>query len=131
MKTTFEMIHPCDRVTGKGLMRKTACSIVYRWRGQIYVIPMGFEFNGASVPFPLWWWVFPFDEWVICAAAIHDDRYINRTGTRRDADLIFWHALRDAAARLSRYRWQRYRRTVQARIMYRAVRIFGEAYWNE
>jgi hypothetical protein len=131
MKATFEMIRSCDRVTGRGLMRKTSCDIVYRWRDLAYVITMGFEFNGASVPFPLWWWVYPFDKWVICAAAIHDELYESHRVSRRDADLIFWHALRDGAVRLSRCRWRRRRRIINARIMYRAVRVFGERYWDE
>ena len=128
----FAVLYPCDTVTGSGRVRQLAGRIVYELQGVLRVILPGFEFDGASIPWMFWWWCCPFSVWVICAAAIHDDLY--RGGyedvTRYEADRAFLLALCDGARRLSRWRWLRYRRIMQARAMYRAVRVVGDIFWR-
>jgi len=129
----FELLEPCDTVTGSGRDRRTASEIVFSIRGVLYFIAAGFLFDGCSVPFFLWWWVSPWDLWVICAAAIHDWIYRTRPDgiSRHDADRVFLVVLCDGARRHSRWRWLRYRRIMQARAMYHAVRAAGVAYWGD
>jgi hypothetical protein len=111
-------------VPARGKWRTTASPVTVYWCGEEIHIEPGFRFNGASIPFPLWWWVSPWDRWVILAACVHDYTYINGMFTRRECDRIFFHLLIHKADQ-SRWRWQARRRARQARIMYRAVRVFG------
>ena len=112
----------------RGRYRKTAADVIVIWRGFVVFIPHPFRFDGASVPFFLWWWVHPWDAWVVLAACVHDYTYRYRMFTRAECDLLFREILYHKA-RQSRWRWLRYRRINQARIMYRAVRTFGEPYY--
>ena len=113
-----------------GRWRTLSREVCIIWRGLVICAPAGFRFNGASMPFVLWWWVSPWTPWVTLAACIHDWLYRNRMFTRSECDRIFLALLRQSA-RQTRWRWLRYRRLVQSRIMYQAVRRFGERYWDE
>jgi hypothetical protein len=117
--------------------------------GTWFLIKRGYRFNGASIPLPFWPIIArPFTSWVRTAALIHDwfyeynskpfaqvmDGGAYRPITRREVDRVF---LRVLVAEINRIfqgdsRWARYkraRRIARARIMYRAVRNFGGAYW--
>ena len=107
-----------------GRIRTTTAGVCVVWRGEEIYIKSGFQFDGASNPFFLWWWVHPWAWWVILAAGVHDYGYRHHLMTRRECDLLF-RALLVHKARQSRWRWLAYRRMLQARIMYRAVRQFG------
>ena len=111
--------------TKVGRFRRTTAAVIVIWCGHIIWIPAGFLFDGASVPFFLWWWVHPWDWWVILAACVHDYTYRYRMFTRKECDHIF-RLLLIHKARQSRWRWLAYRRMVKARIMWKAVRAFGD-----
>lgn len=85
------------------------------------VIRAGFIFDGASVPLPAQPFIFqPFDLSVILPALSHDSYYAEMAGSRRIADQVFFWLLLNQGVE-----WFR------ARIMYRAVRLFGGAYWPQ
>jgi hypothetical protein len=128
----FQILQPCDAVTGSGRVRNLAGAIIYELQHVIRIVAEGFPFDGASIPFVFWWWCRPFSAWVICAAAIHDDLYRGayECVTRYEADRAFLLTLCDGARRLTRWRWLRYRRIMQARAMYRAVRVVGDIFWR-
>jgi len=112
-------------IPSRGRIRKTVNPVYIIWRHRVIYIAPGFEFDGASLPFFLWWWCSPWTPWVVLAACVHDYLYRFRYFTRRECDLIFLAVLIHKARR-SRWRWLAYRRMLQARIMYRAVRQFGD-----
>ncbi len=108
-----------------GRWRTLAAPVYFLYRGITFCIPAGFRWNGASVPWLLWWWVSPWTRWVVLASCVHDWLYGNKRLPRRDADRIFLQLLL-IEARRCRWRWRRYHLTVRARIMYQAVRQFGD-----
>jgi len=109
----------------RGRIRTLAKDVFFVWRNIVYKIEAGFKWNGASIPFWLWWWVSPWRWWVRVASCVHDYLYGKRMFTRRECDRIFLQLLL-VSIRRSRWRWLRYRRTIQARIMYAAVREWGD-----
>ena len=111
----------------RGRWRTLAGPVFFIWGGIVYQVPAGFRWNGASIPFFLWWWVSPWSAWVVLASCVHDWLYTTRTLSRRDADRILYLLLADSARR-SLWRWQRYQRLVRARIIYQAVREWGDDY---
>lgn len=114
------VVHPAF-----GRIRKTASAVYIIWRRRVIFIAEGFEFDGASLPFFLWWWCGPWTPWVVLAACVHDYLYRHRYLTRRDCDRVFLELL-CFQARRHKWRWLRLRRITQARIMYAAVRQFGD-----
>ena len=82
-------------------------------------VPAGFISDGASIPKYLWSLVgSPFDPMFIVAALVHD--YLYDIGfNRKTADLIFKMLLIHCKVKKSR-----------ARVMYRAVRMFGGGAWK-
>lgn len=85
-------------------------------------VPEGFETDFASVPRGLWN-IFPPDGLYTQAAVLHDYLYHqrgNHTRTRKECDGIFLEAM----GVLGTPWWKRH-------LMYRAVRLFGGAYWNK
>ena len=113
----------------RGRIRKLTAAVIVRWRGVAIVVPSGFEFDGASVPFFLWWWVSPWRQWVVLAACVHDYLYRTRMLPRDEADHVF-KLLLYHKARQTKSRWLRYRRIMKARVMYAAVRWRGEPYYH-
>ena len=113
----------------RGRIRTTTEDVIIIWRHRVIYIAAPFAFDGASVPFFLWWWCSPWTPWVVLAACVHD--YLYRFGyyNRRGGDRIFL-AILVHKAHQSRWRWLAYRRVIQARIMYAAVRSFGEPYYH-
>jgi len=109
----------------RGRWRTTAADVVVIWQHRVIFIAKGFRFDGASIPFFLWWWCSPWDWWVVLAACVHDYLYLYRYFTRRECDRIFLGLLLHKAKQ-SRWRWLRWRRVNQARMMYKAVRAFGD-----
>jgi hypothetical protein len=108
-----------------GRWRTTTEAVIVIWMYRVIFIASGFKFDGASIPFFLWWWCSPWDWWVVLAACVHDYLYRHKYFTRRECDRIFYHLLCHKA-RQSRWRWLRLRRINQARIMYAAVRVRGD-----
>lgn len=86
-----------------------------------YVVPKGFEFDGASVPFPLTVLVPQSHSLYLAAAALHDWLYQNERDrlTREQADWIFREAMMVLGVN-----W------VWAGLMWRAVRAGGWAVWG-
>lgn len=84
------------------------------------LVPAGFVCDLASVP---WWaWKFTYPKAhpdTAAAAVVHDWLYRTKAVNRRTADLIFLAILLDNGAKP----WK-------ARIMYRAVRLWGWTRWK-
>jgi len=131
-------------------LAEVVCDWHFEVDGTWFCIRSGFQFDGASIPIPLWLVVaFPFSPWVWIAALIHDWFYRYHTHpwawildgdgyrplTRREVDRIFLNVLvseinRIYAGESRRRRYQRARRLVKARAMYFAVRKFAARYWD-
>lgn len=99
-------------------------AIMFPEKGGLYVIvPRGFESDGSSVPRLFWIWAPPMSGAYLPAAVVHDWFY--RGGAeevgedRKGADTIFYYHMIAAGVR-----------TTQARIKYRAVRMFGWIPWR-
>lgn len=83
------------------------------------VVPAGYESDGASIPWWLWWLIgHPLTPPFWGAALVHDFRYGHHTVSRKQADDDFREHLRiDGAGR------------VRAWVMWAAVRAFGWMHW--
>ena len=106
--------------------RGNVFTVLYNYRvffdGKNFLIPAGFESDGASVPRFFWRIVCPpLDHRAVRAGVAHD--YIYRTQpedwTRREADLMFLAFLIEDG--LPPFR---------ARLAYLGVRFFGRRAWN-
>ena len=113
--------------THKEDARGNVFTVLYRyrvnWGGKSFLIPPGFESDGASVPRLFWRVVFPnSDSHATTAGICHD--YIYRLQpegwTRKEADRMFLAFLIEFGAS----RWA-------ANRAYEAVRLFGWLAWNE
>lgn len=83
-------------------------------------IPAGYEWDGATIPRVFWSLVGgPFDLQIVAASLVHDWLYFTRLWDRKKAD----RALRDlmVAAGAPQKR---------ARVIYRAVRVFGALFYR-
>jgi hypothetical protein len=111
------------------------------WRARVYSVPVLFAWNGVTITFMLWWWVSPWLWWTKLATCFHDWFYETGLVSRKEADLIFRallrysilqrYSCRDKRTLRGRYdRLMAARLLVKARIMYRAVRAFGEPFYN-
>lgn len=100
-------------------LKRLQRDFVVRVHGRIIRVPAGFETNYASTPW-LVWWICPPDGLWTPAAVVHDYLYATGIVSRAEADLIFLILMR----RLGVPKFQR-------RMMYRALRLFGWAAWNE
>ncbi len=101
-------------------MDDTKISVTVGNKRYIYIVPVGFITDFASVPRPLWWFVSPTDKTVIRASLLHD--YLYRTGSRsrKEADYLFYLKLLEDGTP----KWK-------AWIMYQAVRLFGKRAWGK
>ena len=113
-------IHYCDE---RGNIVRTLFPQKISFRGKNFVIPRGFESDGASVPRFLWRIVFPpIDPTAVRAGVSHD--YIYRVQppgwTRKEADQMFLCFLIEDG--LSPFR---------ARLAYYGVRLFGWIAWRQ
>lgn len=86
-----------------------------------FTVPAGYEFDGASVPFPLTVLVPQTHSLYLAAAALHDWLYENAHEelSRKEADAIFREAMM-----VTGLNW------IWAGLMWRAVRAGGWAVWN-
>lgn len=96
--------------------------------GAHYVIPRGFETDGASVPRPLWWLYPPFGQDYEPAAILHDYLYAHAEQypgsdqghlSRGEADALFLEAMAALGYRAS-----------GRRVIHAAVRAGGWKAWN-
>ena len=113
-------IHHCDR---RGNVLKTLYPQKFTFRGMSFVVPRGFESDGASVPRFFWRFIFPpLDPKAVRAGVAHDWIYRRQPPgwTRKDADLMFLCYLIEDGVELSR-----------ARMAYWGVRLFGWIAWME
>ena len=76
-------------------------------------IPPGFVTDLASVPRPLWWFISPAGKHSQ-ACVVHDYLYDNAIGTKKQADEIFFEALKELGVP-----------RVRAWVMYLGVKLFG------
>lgn len=93
--------------------------------GRKITIPIGFEYDKASIPRPAWWYLSRDDKHILIAALVHDYLYTNqRIGgkwiTRKEADQIFYELIRQAGMRYTK-----------AKLAYMAVRLGGWRYFNK
>lgn len=107
----------------RGNVIRTVTKNKIEWKGRSFVIPAGFESDGASVPRFFWRIVCPpTDPQAVRAGVAHD--WIYRTQpegwTREEADKMFYDLLvEDGMLRC------------RARLAYLGVRIGGWRAWNE
>lgn len=98
-----------------GYTYKTCQNIFFTVRNKNFFINHGFETDLASIPRIAWPLMAPAHSSLIRPAVIHDYFYReNHFYTRKEADLIFYHMLRNEG--VSGYR---------SSIIYCAVRLFG------
>jgi len=88
----------------------------YHWRD--FVVPAGFVTDFASTPRAIWAWLPPTGRYM-GAAVVHDYLYVVNGCTRAEADRVFLEAMQDAGVNV-----------VRRRLMYWAVRAFGQAPWD-
>jgi hypothetical protein len=85
-----------------------------------YMIPAGFDWDGATIPRPFWSIIGgPWHPQVMRASLIHDWLYWTRLCDRKTADKILRDCLREDGCT-----W------AKASAMYRAVRIFGGMFFK-
>lgn len=99
--------------------------LCYDWtvvfRGEYYVLPAGFETDGASIPRWLWWLCgTPLQVPRLYAAIVHDYLYGggDADATRADADDLY----RDLQIALGVPRWKAY-------VEWAALRLCGKSHW--
>jgi hypothetical protein len=93
-------------IIGRGRNYKLLNDVSYRWENKEIVIRKGYEFDGASVPALLRWFIGPMDPRVIASSLLHDGLYTNpdlsgigqyyengvetkKTFTKKEADDLF------------------------------------------
>lgn len=100
---------------------QTCCNIEFSINGYHFEIPPGFETDLASIPKFVWPIMSPAHSSLIPAAIVHDWFYRKTCDfSRKDADLIFYHMLKNDGIG-----------TFRASMMYYAVRLFGWQFYNE
>lgn len=84
----------------------------------MFVVPQGFESDGASLP-RLFWRLLghPFSMDYLWEAVLHDYLYRTQTDSRKVADSIFFNLLKD-------------KMPVRSRLIYWSLRLFGWIAWN-
>ena len=106
---------------GGKLWRTTKSFAYVTDKNEIINIPVGFKFDGVSVPKFAWIIIgHPLDQDHLAAACIHDWLYRTQITTRYRADKIFREALKTRRVSF----WKR-------QIMYYAVRLGGRKAWNK
>ncbi|WP_020594096.1 DUF1353 domain-containing protein [Kiloniella laminariae] len=85
----------------------------------VFMVPLGFQFDGSSAPRFLWWLLPPADHKIFPAALAHDFLYEAGILSRAMADLIF----RDIMFENDVPSWK-------AEAAYRVVRQFGRSRFN-
>lgn len=95
--------------------------LVYDHGGGLWIAPLGFRTDLASVP-RVFHWLFPPDGDYAPAAVIHDWLYIERPGdlTRKEADDAMLLVMADLGVCFGK-RW----------LIHKAVRLGGWWYWNQ
>ncbi|MDR7420027.1 MAG: DUF1353 domain-containing protein [Armatimonadota bacterium] len=88
----------------------------YVWRE--FTVPAGFVTDFASTPRLIWAWLPPTGKYM-GAAVVHDYLYVVDRCTRAEADAVFLEAMADAGVNV-----------VRRRLMYLAVRAFGQEIWD-
>ena len=113
-------IHRCDK---RGNVLKTLFPQKVAFRGRSFLVPRGFESDGASVPRFFWRFIFPpLDPSAVRAGVVHDFLYREQPPgwTRKDADLMFLCFLIEDGLAPSR-----------AMRAYLGVRLFGGIAWRK
>lgn len=82
------------------------------------VVPQGFVSNGTSIPRILWS-IWPPHDYYVKAAILHDYLYNRGIGTRKEADKVFYEALKVLGTP-----------TWLSKCFYWGVRLFGKKYSN-
>lgn len=100
---------------------ETCNSIIFMINSRLFEIPAEFETDLASIPKTAWPILSPSHSSLIKASIIHDYFYRKTCDfTRQQADLIFYHILRNEGIS-----------SIKASILYYAVRWFGWNSYNE
>ncbi|WP_421781783.1 DUF1353 domain-containing protein [Kiloniella litopenaei] len=89
-------------------------------RGMDVIVPSGFNYDGASVPRALWWFIPRADARFFRAATLHDLLYASREGSRAVADAIL-----RIVAEQDRMPW------LKRWAAYIAVRLGGQPAWDD
>lgn len=106
------------------------------WRTERLTIPQGFSWNGASRPDFVGWLI---PQWGVfsLASLIHDYCFVSRPIlsdgariSRQHTDLLFLALMTSLTAERVDAGWKAPAQVVMAKVMYRAVRWFGEPVWD-
>lgn len=109
-----------EAVYGSKKLRRLLRDFTYYINGKKYIIPAGFEWDGASVPGIFWLCIgTPHDSWFEIASLIHDWIYLTHILSRVNADEILRIAL--IAECVS---------SAKACTMWLAVRVGGSGAWK-
>ena len=117
------MIINMHRTDDCGNVLSTVTENVIEWKGRSFVIPAGFESDGASVPRFFWRIVCPpTDPKAVRAGVAHDWIYRKQPDgwTREEADKMFYDLLKEDGMM-----------RCQARLAYLGVRLGGGFAWDE
>lgn len=107
---------------GRGDILTLREELVVKFNGKMFVVPAGFECDGASVPEFLWDSVSPqIDPRTLRGAVAHDFLYRHQVPgwNRKEADELFYHLIREDG--LSWWKSQK---------AYWGVRLFGKRAWK-
>ena len=107
-------------VVNDGIYRSAIDEAIACFPGGLITIEEGYRTDLASVP-RLPWIYAGFGDRAVNASILHDWLYSNRLGTRTLADRLFLEAM--GAERDPRQIWKQH-------LMYLAVRLFGQLYWD-
>lgn len=112
------------------------------WRSEAISIPSGFRWDGASRPNFVGWLV-PRGGVFLLASCVHDYCFKNRPLllgdpryppsriSRQHTDLLYLALMEKLAAERVTAGWKARAQVVLARVMWRAVRWFGEPVWDK
>ena len=92
--------------------------LVEPFKAMGFTVPVGFIFDGASIPLGLWW-MFPHGGRKFGPACFHDYCYRTHAVLKCVADTAFWHLMSENGVTP----WKR-------DVMYQAVHILGQKAYN-
>ncbi len=94
--------------------------VSYLYKGEVLIVPQFFSYDGATIPSLGWQAVYtPFDPIVMAPALVHDWLYSNHQVSKDDADTILRRLLKGNGVP-----------SFKVDVIYRAVKFFGEAAWE-
>lgn len=114
----IKVIHQANEY--KGWLWKLSEAFPFEYNEKLYIIPVGFKTDFASVPKPLWSFIPSIGTY--CEPSLkHDYFYTTKLVKRKEADKFFYQDMIRIQPK----------RKLRAFVMYTAVRIFGWFRWGK